>query len=239
MNYFVDGQKLNLPYTKKPFGQGSEGYVYKIGTMTYKIYFQDKLVEEYGHKHGFHSYLMGLNTKQISLPQALIFNELGDYVGYSAKLVPGDQKDRTGLTKIPTEDLLHNLTILEQDISTLSNNYVLMADLIPINSLLDKNTNTLNIIDPGRYHNYSKNSRPNVSIYEENMEQFDHLIDLLLLDDFLKEKPLGTSKKKLLHLRHYLEAKKGFQNYPEFFTKELKNQPNINEYVKTLGRYIK
>ena len=120
MECIVNQKKINIPIDKKPFGEGSEGKVYKINEEIYKIYHQGALNEGYGNKQNFHSYLIGIDTKQIILPDALIWDLESKYLGYKTKLVKGKQKDKTGIIKIPSEQFIKNLQILENDIKVLS-----------------------------------------------------------------------------------------------------------------------
>ena len=173
MECIVNQKKINIPIDKKPFGEGSEGKVYKINEEIYKIYHQGALNEGYGNKQNFHSYLIGIDTKQIILPDALIWDLECKYLGYKTKLVKGKQKDKTGITKIPSEQFIKNLQILENDIKVLSEKHVLMADTSPINYIFNNENNTMNIIDPGRYR-ISKSFKSDCLL--SNEEQYKELI---------------------------------------------------------------
>ncbi len=133
MECIVNQKRINIPTDKKPFGEGSEGKVYKINGEIYKMHHQGALNEGYGNKQNFHSYLIGIDTKQIILPDALIWDTESKYLGYKTKLVKGKQKDKTGIIKMPSEQFIKNLQILENDIKVLSEKHVLMADTSPIN----------------------------------------------------------------------------------------------------------
>ena len=54
-------------------------------------------------------------NNDIILPDALIWDLECKYLGYKTKLVKGKQKDKTGITKIPSEQFIKNLQILEND----------------------------------------------------------------------------------------------------------------------------
>lgn len=237
MKYYVEGKEIDIPIEKKPFGHGSEGRVYKIDNDLYKIYYPNMIVEGgIGNKSNTHKYLVSIKTKQIILPDALIFNEAGDYAGYKTNLTPGNQKDKSGILFMPKDNLISNLNILEKDISVLTENYVLMADVSPINYIYDKENLKMNIIDPGRYrsHCYADKTR----YYNQNMKQLAYLIDLLIYLDLIKEKPLGT-KRKSQEARDIIKKDRQEELYSEFLQNKLKNYENLYQYTKSIGKYIR
>lgn len=237
MECIVNQKKINIPIDEKPFGEGSEGKVYKINEEIYKIYHQGAFNEGYGNKQNFHSYLIGIDTKQIILPDALIWDLESKYLGYKTKLVKGKQKDKTGIIKIPSEQFIKNLQILENDIKVLSEKHVLMADTSPINYIFNNEDNTMNIIDPGRYR-ISKSFKSDCLL--SNEEQYKELIEILLYLDFIKFKPVGP-KRKELSLKQYLKEQLRDSNlkYSEFFENVLQKHDDVESYAKSLRKYIK
>ena len=238
MIYLIDGKKENIPVEEKPFGQGSEGKIYKKGKYTYKIYFKNMLNEGHGQKENFHKYLLTIPTKQIILPDKMIYSEDGAYQGYRTPLIPGSKRKKTGITLFDSKILIKNLQTLEKDFQTLSSNFVLVSDITPINYILNKKNNTMNIIDPGKYrHHCLDHSNTYIS---QNDSQLENLIELLLYLDFIEYKPIN-SKRKIQELKEYLKAikRKEGGRYSEFFEEKLQNFENINEYAKSLIKYIK
>ena len=238
MIYFIDGKKVDIKTEEKPFDKGSEGKIYKKGKYTYKIYYPRMLDESYGNKENFHKFLLTIPTKQIILPKQLIYTEKGEYIGYKAPYISGGRGKNTGITKLSSQEFIKNLQILEKDFNSLSQNHVLAADITPMNYIFDKRKKTMTIIDPGRYRHHCL--KENTQYQKFNDNQLKKLIELLLYIDFIEYKPI-KSKRKIIELKHYIENLLKQKNIPysEFFEKELTNYENIEEYAKSLGKYIK
>ena len=107
-----------------------------------------------------------------------------------------------------------------------------------MNYIFDKRKKTMTIIDPGRYRHHCL--KENTQYQKFNDNQLKKLIELLLYIDFIEYKPI-KSKRKIIELKHYIENLLKQKNIPysEFFEKELTNYENIEEYAKSLGKYIK
>jgi len=176
------------------------------------------------------------------LPENLVFNKDCEYVGYVTKFINGEQdvNKKRGITVIDSSKFVNNLRVLENDIDILSNYNVMLVDITPFNYIFDKDNELMYIIDPGRYRN-------NIFGYDNsdfdrykniNMKQYETLIELLLYLDFTTYKPLN-SKRKLQLLRDYIKHEKDNLQYSEFFNQVLKEYENVNEYAKSLGKYIK
>ncbi len=236
MVYLIDGKKIDIP-TEKPYGQGSEGLVFKKGDFAYKIYHQEMLNENYGNKENFHKYLLNIPTKQVILPDKAIFSTTGEYVGYRAPLITGAKRKHFGITKLPKEELIKNLQILEDDFSLLSENYVLAADVSPVNYIYTNDTKTMNIIDPGRYRHHCLEDKD--SYARQNNKQLDKLIELLLYLDFLEYKPIST-KRKIQELKELIKRLKNEKNYSyrELF-ESITDYETIDDYAKSLKKYIR
>lgn len=236
MKYYIRDKEIDIDITKKPFGEGSEGKIYVIDGITYKIYFPSMLNEGMGNKKGWHQYLMTINTSQIILPTDSIYDENYSYIGYTAPLIKGDQKDKTGITKMPSNKLIKNLSVLENDFQLLTNNYVIAADVTPFNYIYDEENNIMNVIDPGRYKKSDNKLLQNIKLI--NNKQLDTLIELLIYMDFIKYKPIGSKRKSQLLKDRIISDKKDLR-YSEYFKEKLKGYENLEEYSKTLGKYIK
>lgn len=238
MDYYVEGNKVSLPTDQEPFCKGSEGKIYKKGNYAYKIYYKEMLNENYGNKEKFHQYFLTIPTKQIILPDKLIYTEDGEYIGYRTKMISGSKNKKTGIIRLPKSSFINNLKVLENDFNLLSNNYVLSADVSPVNYIFNKKDDTMNVIDPGRYRHHCLEK---IDDYKrQNDKQLIHLIDLLLYLDLLEYKPIKT-KRKIQELKDYIiqKRKKKDLSYSEFFEEELANYENAEEYAKSLTKYIK
>lgn len=232
----VDGKQINIETNKKCFDKGSEGQVYKIDNSIYKIYYPNMINEGFGNKFNHHKYMLMIDTKQIVLPESIIYDLEGNYLGYKTKYIEGDLKNKTGITKMPSQTFIKNLEVLEEDFETLTNNYVLAADVSPINYIYNKNENTMNVIDPGRYKVHTNNL---ISFYrKQNTAQLNYLIELLLFQDFIAYKPIGSKRKSII-LKNKIKISHKDEPYSEYFKRELKNHENVDSYAKSLGKYIK
>ncbi len=238
MIYYVGEEEKNIPVEKEPYSKGSEGKIYKCGKEVYKIYYENALNEGYGNKENSHQYLLTVPTKQIILPEKLIYTTDRKYKGYSCRLIPGAKRKQTGITQLPSILFIKNLKILETDFDVLSEHYVLAQDVTPVNYILNRVTNEMTIIDPGRYKHHCL-STPD-SYRSLNNNQLDSLITLLLYLDFIEYKPMNT-KRKIQVLRDYIEKLKRKEDcrYSEFFEEQLKDFETVHEYAKSLKRYIK
>ena len=239
MYFYVDDELINIEDNTEPYGIGTEGQVYKIGDEIFKLYFYDTLDEGYGNKYYFHKYLKTLNPKQIALPQKLIYDIDGNYVGYTAHYVDGDVNENNGLILLPSELFINNLRILEEDIKYLSREKVLMADVSPWNTIFDKKDNLLFLIDPGRYQCHSFDNIPFFDYRMQNMFQFNLLIGILLDLDFKKYNPVedeDKSKKIITYIIDEINKYKG--SYLNYFESVLEKYENVTEYAKTLKNKI-
>lgn len=238
MLYQVKNQIIEIPDDTKEFGHGSEGVVYKIKDELYKIYYPNALDEGYGNKERQHLYFSQIPTKQIIMPDHCIYDMNGNYAGYTSRIAHGNQKDKSGVTKLPSGDFIRNLQILNEDFITLSQYYILCADVTPFNYVLDKKEAKMQVIDPGRYkHHVYENEDTYLRL---NMRQFEILVELLIKIDLIKYKPINSKRKILLLSQFMSEARRRFDgSIFEFYQKELHNHENLFDYAKSLSKYIK
>ena len=151
---------------------------------------------------------------------------------------------KQGISKIDSASFIRNLEILENDMHILANNYTLVADITPINYIFDKINKKMQIIDPGRYKVFQNNddifdSEVLKNYYnKKNQKQLEELITILLYNDFIYFKPF-KSKTSCQKLRNYLKNDKDTLSYGEYFKEVLKEKENLDQYVKSLGRYVK
>ena len=246
MNYYTLGKRIYINEGKKPLGSGTEGRCYKKDNQVYKIYYEKTIIENGHDKSLSHQRLIGIKTKQIILPNALLFTEEGKYAGYRTDIAIGEQKllKKQGISKIDSASFIRNLEILENDMHILANNYTLVADVTPINYIFDKDEEKMQIIDPGRYKVFRNgddifDSEVLKSYYnKENQKQLEELITILLYNDFVYFKPF-KSKTQCQKLRDYLKNDKDTLSYRKYFKEVLKGKENLDQYVKSLGRYIR
>lgn len=248
MYYIVNGERTYIDETKKPLGHGTEGICYKKGNQAYKLYYP-RSIYEFGHDKSInHQYLIGIPTKQIILPNALIYNEAYYYAGYRTDIAIGKKNvtEKQGISILPSNSFISNLKILESDMKTLAQHYVLVADVQPVNYFLDMENEIMQLIDPGRYRvmRFShdnieeKDNILKIKCNMQNERQLEQLIITLIYNDLVKFKPLN-SKAKLQKLRDYIKNDKDSLSYSEYFEEALKNYEDANTYFKSLGKYIR
>lgn len=234
MKYYINGQEVEINTSKKPYGQGSEAKLYRVENTLYKIYFKEALNEGFGNKERYHRILKDINTKQVKLLDELIFDENGDYAGYTTKVVEHDKRNQNGIIKLPKNKLITNLSILENDFDLLATNYVLVSDIRPYNHIYGKDGN-LYEIDCGRYRSFCFSDKD--KYYKDNRSQLDELVLLLIYNDLVKEK-IGTKRKTQIFKNTLLEQC-GSLRYSTLFKEILKENQTIEEYAKEKIKYIK
>ena len=248
MYYIVDGKKIYIDESKRPIGKGTEGICYRKDNQVYKIYYKSSIYELGHNKSINHQYLIGIPTKQVILPNALIYNEDYSYAGYRTNIVNGEKSvtKKQGISLLPSHKFVSNLKVLESDMRLLAYNYILVADVQPVNYFFDKEKGLMQIIDPGRYsverfcHDEidEADSVIKTRCNRLNQEQLETLITCLIYNDLVKYKPLN-SKVKLQKLRDYIKNDKNSLSYSEYFEEALTNYENANTYFKSLGKYIR
>lgn len=236
MEYYVNSEEITIDETKKPFDQGSEGKLYKIGDKLYKIYYKEALCEGHGNKFSHHSYFLTLKTSSIELPHDLIFDKNNEYVGYVTKIINGDRIDKTGITLMNSKQFIKNIRLFENDVIKLGKNHILMCDVSTYNYLFDNDNFKMHIIDPGRYHIASNFTE--LDCIRMNLCQLDELITLLLYLDMIKYKSAGTKRKAMI-LKDIIHDEKGSNKYSEYLSENLVNFETPMDFIKYKSRFVK
>ena len=228
--YYVNGEKINIPTNKKPFGQGSEGSLYLVGDRLYKIYNHYALNEGFGNKKVYHQSLLQAKDlfKKFILPESLIFDIDGNYVGYVTPLIGDKSKKKEGITSGSWDNFITNLKDFENEIKILSENRFLAVDIGFHNSIYSTKDGNLYMIDPGRYHHQSffaigDYSRRNNLMLED---YFFHMLEREII--FFKLVP--NNKGNLLARK--LKEEKGELSYSEYFEEISETEENIHDFLK-------
>lgn len=234
MKYYVDGEYLTISNNQKIFNSGSEGKLYKIENDIYKIYYTNTLNEGFGNKKIYHQSLLGISDQfdRIVLPKSLIFDELGNYVGYKCPLV-GENK--IGVTELNWDQFIENINVLEKEMLLLSENRFLAVDFAFHNSIYSKELKKLYMVDPGRYHHqtyFTLNDyiNRNKIILEEYIFH--------MLEREIMEYKLTTPKKAQLLMKQIKIIKENL-TYSEYFYDNSSKYENIHEMIKIKSRFIK
>lgn len=234
--YYVNGEKIDIPTNKKPFGYGSEGKLYLVGDKLYKIYNPEALNEGFGNKHIYHSSLLSLNDqfKNFVLPQDLIFNQDGNYVGYVTDLVDG-KKNKEGVTGLDWERFISNIRNLEIEVDMLSENRFLLIDLAFHNSIFNKDNGILYMVDPGRYRHYNYFS---ISDYKSrnNIILTDYFKHMLRMDiNYFKI----MHKNKMYPLVNAICNEIGTGSYSDYFEEKKDKYDSVHEFLQVKSRFVK
>lgn len=235
--YYVNGEKINIPTHNKPFGLGSEGCLYLIDNKLYKIYHPNSLNEGFGNKKFYHQSLLTVKDqfKKFILPEDLIFDAFGNYVGYTTPLVGGKNKKREGITSGSWDNLVTNLKDFEKEIKLLSENRFLAVDIGFHNSVFSKEDSSLYMIDPGRYHHESLFTIPDYHKRNKLMLEnyFFHMLEREMI--YFKLIPI----KKVPLLAKNMQEEKLSKSYSEYFEEISQKEDSIHEFIKKKGRFLK
>lgn len=228
--YYVDGKKINIPTHRKPFGQGSEGCLYKIGNKLYKIYNTGALNEGFGNKRNYHQSLLEVKGvfKKFILPESLIFSEDGNYAGYVTELVGDNAKKKEGITNESWDKFIRNIKDFEQEIDLLSEYRFLTVDIGYHNSVFSEKEGNLYMIDPGRYHHKAFFT---VSDYKR--------INRMMLNEYF----LRMLEKETIHFKlapatkvhsiiKTLEEEKESKRFSEYFENKAEKHESVHDFVK-------
>ena len=145
---YLNGQEIEL---SKRIGSGIEGVVYRYQDKAIKIYKNYRLHDRKTEIRD--KILKSLETNRIMIPEELVTDEYGFYLGYSIPFIPKNVFRRKSVD-IPSHIAIKNFRLLEKDSVMLANNFVLMDDTI--HNVIDNGT--LYFIDSGYYRFIDKDS---------------------------------------------------------------------------------
>lgn len=142
MIYTDDGTKININNLSLLSTQGSEVIAYNDENTVYKIYRDDY---KFAHKFCLDlDYLSSLKTSRILMPESKLFQDK-KLVGYTMKLV----SNPNNILDAPMSSLLDELSIIQNDIETISKANVRLFDINKSNYIYNGG---LYFIDPGNYY---------------------------------------------------------------------------------------
>lgn len=235
--YYVDGKLVEIPIQKKAFGEGSEGKLYLLGGKLYKIYNPEALNDGLGNKRFYHQALLEVKDlfNTYVLPESLIFEEKGSYVGYMTEKVGEKKKQKEGITEETWPYFIENLEELEKETDLLSENRFLAIDMGFHNSIFSKENHKLYIVDPGRYHHQSYFTIGDY--YRRNHlilnDYFFHMLEREII--YFKLMPY----RKSTILVKKIEQEKGERSYSKYFEQVSQEYDSIHEFFKEKGKYLR
>lgn len=234
MKYITNDNIIEIREKQKALGTGSEGKVFLIDGLVYKIYYPVQIFETGETKQKWHQYMLGIPTQQIYLPTSLIFTYYsGYYAGYVTNFANGNQSKKQGFSKMNGEKLFTNLNVLYQDTDLLSKHFIKTQDLSIQNYIYDEENQKMNLIDPGRYH--SINFEKYKNYFNENRQNLEKLIWELIALDLTKLKIAKTQKEKN-HIIAKIEEQKKENAFIEFIENYITPSQTLESYLRTLKK---
>lgn len=168
MKYFVNGKKMRLNLFTNCIGEGCQFKTYRIDDKVLKIIkknpakniiLSEDLVER----------MKRISTKRILLPINLVLDKRNNIRGYQMNYIDNIGED--SYFNLKKDRFREENELLRNDIRELSNNKILISDLIIENTVYNRG---LYLIDPGDYvfnDNISSNE-----IYKVNISYLNHYL---------------------------------------------------------------
>ena len=238
-DFYVQGNKISIDTKSPAFGAGSEGSLYLVDGKLYKIYYTDSLNDGFGNKKRYHQSLLGLyqDFEHFVLPEDLIFDSDGNYVGYVTRLVHYHGKEQNkgaGLTTLDWDPFIENIETIEKEIELLSENRFLTVDLGYHNSIFSKMNNKVYMIDPGRYHHQTyftttDYKRRNIAIFN------DYIIRMLERDSISFKL---VHKNKILPLVKSINIERDNKRFSQYFTEISEEYDSVQDFLKEKAKFL-
>ena len=222
MGYKLENKDIRINNVNL-IGYGDKGNVYKYRKEAIKIFpngvVPDGVIDEEACE-----VLKKISTQAILLPRKTArYNQ--QFAGYSLKLVRKSSANGNIVT-MRKSNLIDSISILEDDIYTLSNNRVLLDGITPNNVLV---SNHIYITDPSRYI-VVEDKRLNSS----KLLDFNQFQLYLLLCEMVTSglKKCGVGSAELKRVRRILDKKDDDVLPSEYFDDLLKTSTSFKSYVR-------
>lgn len=221
MGYKLENKDIRINNVNL-IGYGTKGNVYKYRREAIKIFPNGDIPDGVIDKDSC-EVLKKISTQAILLPRkTATYNH--QFAGYSLKLV---QKNTHGnIVTMRKGDLIDSVSTLENDISILSNNRVLLDGITPNNVLI---SDQIYITDPSRY----------TLVYDDRLNSarlltFNQFQLYLLLCEMITSglKKCGVPNSELKKMRHVLDQKDDDVLPSEYFDSLLDTHSTFKSYVK-------
>lgn len=208
-------------------GKGEEAKVYHKGDVAYKCYHHiawcSRLLPEDV------SFLQGIYTDCILLPQTTLYNIFGDFCGYTTRYI--EDLGLLHFMGVPTNVVLRNFKLLSNDARVLGENRVLVSDFMPKDTRVRNYSfnEGLYFVDPGKYFiNYDSERE---KIVKRNKDLIDNFLFFRVLNKFCKEQfgDYGYDFSKLYS--SLSEARDNDVSFLEYIACDIK-EDNLEDYVK-------
>lgn len=222
MGYKLDDKDITLTRKNlKKIGTGKTGDVYKYKNMALKMF---KKEQEPPIDYGTASYLTGISTNRILLPQKILFYNTA-YRGIAYKLV---SKKGMGnrMIMLPADELIENSSIIEKDIEALSRKQVLLNGIEPNNTIFN---GKLYFTDPTSYSVLDTTSTEELE--RLNKYQFHLLFTTLIIQELGRN---NFQKKTITEIKELLEMKDLSDDTSEYLKELLEDNETFKQFVKRM-----
>lgn len=173
MVFYENGKKVRYnPYNMKKdtkIGEGDEVVVYKIGNEVYKFY------KRYCRKIRLTKencdYLTKIYTERILLPTGTLTDKKRNIKCYKMKYMENLGED--SFFSLKRKDLSNEMSLIHEDIITLSDHNVLIDDLLSSNIVYN---NGIYFVDPGSFIIISGILDSNIMAYGINIDRMNNFL---------------------------------------------------------------
>lgn len=222
MGYRLENKDINLNEKKfTKIAQGKTGNVFKCNGYAIKVFnnYAEDIIDLETAK-----YLTGIRTNRIILPNKLLFYN-NSFKGYSMKLVKKDPRQKK-IINCPTDELIRNVEIIEEDIKTLSDKKVLLNGINPENTTFN---GKLYLTDPSKYRILDIGSTEELE--KLNNYQFYILLTNLIIKELNKS---HISASTIQRMKELLSLKDDSIYYSDYLGEILEDNSSIKTLIKKI-----
>ncbi len=223
MKLRLEDRKVTIyPILLKKIGQGSQGKIYKYHNKALKVIryeASDLTLEDYNH-------LQNIKTKRILLPEDAFTGISGNLRCYTIELIKKNRKNQ--IYKMLMNQFVEEVYQIERELDLLSNNHVVIQDLILKNFMFD---GIFRFVDAGRYKiNYS------YSVSEiRNMNQ--NVFNCFILGELFTKKiyrdyDLGIVKHPMLEYLEMEYRESSCKTMGEYIEGTMDKNESVLQYIK-------
>lgn len=236
MEYLQEGKRVRYnPYRMKKdrhLNSGQEGDVYHIGKEAIKFY-KPLCPNKIRLNRETAILLSKINTKRILTPNYILQSKKRILQGYSTTYI--EDLGIENILLLELQKLKDELTFLKEDVTVLSDHFILLGDLTIENTSFHQG---IYLFDPGSYQHF-----PNLvqdTIYGMNMDQMNEylLMEFLFHLNHHQTKKLNESRQFIKNIFHDYLVKEKYPDLIEYLKEDMQEE-NILEYIKKKKREFK
>ncbi len=197
--------------------EGNEAIVYRKNDKALKIYkeycYKDRLNEATAED------LSNIKTRRLLLPEKMIHLIDGKFKGYTTTFIQGYLLSH--MNEMLMRDFMKEISIYDEDIEILSDEHILIADLIRENIKYDSRIYN---VDPGSYYKLPKVDK--AKIIRNNQEA----LNMFVVGHIFYAIPKLSREKKEKLVNHF----QGIDKISRVMKEEAKEDEKVKEYVKRI-----